>query len=355
MLKIELLKVYKSRHFSLEKRIKDNEISIKDIMKNNTITFDALVNPKHYKFEKANCYLCQSDQNDFFLIGEEDLTGKEGSFLYVKCKNCQLVFQNPRIHKDQIKSFYDSEYIAHRKKIDWGFLTPLYEWAMNKHDRDKDIIVSKYVNINSSSKVLDVGCAVGTFLLHLKKKYQCKVSGVDFKEDLNFAGKDLIDFHCGFFYDQNIPENSFDLVTMWHFLEHCYDPQKSLQMARKVVKKSGKVVIEVPRLDSLTYMLFKEKWPGVQAPQHTVIFDKKNIIKMAENNGFRVVDYLPYGAFPSYFYIFAGTYFKLIGKGLNLNRIIAPYFLGQLLLSPILFFEKKLNLSMQTIICEKID
>ena len=140
---------------------------------------------------------------------------------------------------------------------------------------------------------------------------------------------------------------------MWHFLEHDYDPIKTLEKAKEVLKDDGKLIIEVPRLDSFTFRLFGKKWPGVQAPQHTILFDKKKFVEMMEQNGFKVVKYRAWGAFPPYFYIFAGAYFKLIGKGLNLNKIIFPYFLGQLLLTPMLIFQKVLNLSMQTIVCEK--
>lgn len=312
-------------------------------------------NPDSYQFEKVTCYHCNADDYRFKLIGEDDLTGKEGNFQYVQCNNCGLVYQNPRIHIDQIKSFYDSEYIAHRKKTDWGILTPLYERAMNKHDRDKEKLVKKFVSLNSHTEVLDVGCAVGTFLLYLKQKNECRISGVDFKDDLVYPGFEQIEFFQGLFYDQKIAENRFDLITMWHFLEHCYDPNKSLQMAGKILKKEGKLIIEVPRYGSLTQKLFGSKWPGVQAPQHTALYTKKILKQMVEKNGLRIVKYLPYGAFPSYFYIFTGTYFRLFGKGLNLNRAIFPYFLGQLILSPILIFQKYLNLSMQTIVCEKTD
>lgn len=315
--------------------------------------FKTLFNPAHYEFEFVKCYGCGSENSKYFLTGNEDLTGKEGEFQYVKCQDCALVYQNPRVASSQIKTFYDSEYIAHRKKKDWGILTPLYERAMSKHDREKEKIVSNYVSLTPETKVLDVGCAVGTFLLHLKKNHGVQISGVDFKDDLDYPGFDQIDFHCGLFYEQNLPENHFDLVTLWHFLEHCYSPRESLEMAKKVVKPEGRVVIEVPRLDSLSYRLFQEKWPGVQAPQHTVLFDKKSFIRMAEEAGFEVVDYLPYGAFPPYFYLFAGGYFKLLGKGLDLNRIIAPYFAGQALLSPILAMQKKLNLAMQTVVLKK--
>jgi SAM-dependent methyltransferase len=312
-------------------------------------------NPEHYIFEKVHCYNCNADDYRFFLMGEDDLTGKEGNFQYVQCKNCELVYHNPRIHINQIKSFYDSEYIAHRKKKDWGILTPFYEWGMNKHDRDKEKIAGKFVDLNTDTEVLDVGCAVGTFLLYLKQKHGCKISGVDFKDDLEYPGFDQIEFYPGLFYEQNIDNKRFDLITMWHFLEHCYDPNRSLQLAGNILKKEGRLIIEVPRLDSLTFKIFGSRWPGVQAPQHTVLYSKKTLTQMVEKNGFRILKYIPYGAFPPYFYIFTGIYFKLFGKGLNLNRAIFPYFLGQILLTPLLIFQKHLNLSMQLIVCEKIE
>lgn len=310
-------------------------------------------NPSHYHFEEVSCYNCGSSKNTFFLMGEEDLTGKEGQFRYVKCDDCSLVYHNPRIHMDQIKEFYDGEYIAHRKKKDWGVLTPLYEWAMNKHDRDKEKIVKKHVELNDKTQIMDVGCAVGTFLLHLRKKHGSQISGVDFKEGLDFPDFDKIEFYEGLFYDQNPGVERYDAVTMWHFLEHCYDPNKSLQKAKEVLKPDGKLIIEVPRLDSLTFKIFGRKWPGVQAPQHTALYSKKTFVELMEKNGFVVEKYMPYGAFPPYFYLFAGAYFRLIGKNLNLNRIIFPYFTGQLLLTPVLLFQKYLNLSMQTVVCRK--
>jgi SAM-dependent methyltransferase len=312
-----------------------------------------LKNPERFQFEQVKCYSCGSSDCNEFLIGEDDLTGKEGLFLYVKCKACHLVYQNPRLNIEGIKEFYDSEYIAHRKKKNWGVLTPLFEWTMNKHDREKDKLVSKFVKVNENTELLDVGCAVGTFLLHMNKKHGCKIHGVDFKDGLSYPDFDKINFYEGLFYEQPIPEKSMDIVTMWHFFEHDYDPIRSLEMAKKVLKDGGKLIIEVPRLDSLTFRLYGKKWPGVQAPQHTVLFSKKKFIDMLEANGFKVETYMPYGAFPAYFYIFTGAYFKLLGKGLNLDKIIFPYFLGQLILTPVLLFSKVLNLSMQTVVCTK--
>ncbi len=86
--------------------------------------FAALENPARYRFEWVACYACGATECEPYLVGEEDLTGKDGRFQYVRCSKCGLCYQNPRIHIDQIHEFYDSEYIAHRKKKNWGILTP---------------------------------------------------------------------------------------------------------------------------------------------------------------------------------------------------------------------------------------
>jgi ubiquinone/menaquinone biosynthesis C-methylase UbiE len=309
---------------------------------------------KLYKLEKVNCYGCGQAKGKAFISGNDDLTGKPGRFKFVKCTSCGLVYQNPRIAIEGIKEFYDNEYIAHRKKSDWGVLTRFYNRAMEKHDREKDKIVRKAFLPGPNSKILDVGCAVGTFLSFMKNRYACSVSGVDFTDLAAQNTERGIDFSCGLFYETTFAEKSFDLVTMWHFLEHDYDPMRSLKKAYKVLKPGGYLIMEVPRLDSASFKLFQDRWPGLQAPQHTVLFDKQNFLKFAERTGFELIDYLARGAFPAYFYFFAGVLFKFKkGKGVNFNNVIYSYYAGQLLTKPIFMFEKNLNLAMQTIICRK--
>ena len=127
-----------------------------------------------------------------------------------------------------------------------------------------------------------------------------------------------------------------------------------LARCRDLLADDGRLVIEVPRLDSLSYRLYRARWPGLQAPQHTALHSRATLVAMAKKQGLVVEQYLPWGAFPAYFYLFAGLAFKLLrGRGLNLDRAILPYFLGQVLLAPVLLFERRLNLAMQTIICRR--
>jgi 2-polyprenyl-3-methyl-5-hydroxy-6-metoxy-1,4-benzoquinol methylase len=225
---------------------------------------------------------------------------------------------------------------------------------MNKLDADKDRIVSRYVTLDYTSTVLDVGCAVGTFLERLRERYDSSVVGLDFKDLSAHPSLRGVEFHRGLFYEALLASERFDLVTMWHFLEHDYDPMRSLRTARRVLKPGGTLVIEVPRLDSRTFGWFGDRWPGLQAPQHTVLLDKSHLLQMVRTAGLEVVDYLPYGAFPAYFYLFTGAVFRLLqGRGLPLDGSVLPYFVGQAVLSPVLLFERRLNLAMQTVICRR--
>lgn len=310
--------------------------------------------PDQADFEVVRCYYCGSDVSRPLVTAQDDLTGKPGAFQFVTCEQCGLSYQNPRLRIERIKDYYDDEYIAHRKKTAWGVLTPFYNRAMEKHDRQKEGIVRRYVDLKQGIKVLDAGCGAGTFLTRLAGRYGADTTGVDFKDLSLLPGFDQMDFRCGLFYEQDFADKRFDLITMWHFLEHDYDPMRTLRTARDLLQPDGRLVIEVPRLDCVSWQLYRERWPGLQAPQHTVLFNRSMLLKFVQQAGLEVVDYLPYGAFPSYFYLFTGLAFKFLkGRGLNLSRAIYPYFLGQLFLTPVLLFERRLNLAMQTVICRR--
>ena len=85
-------------------------------------------------FEEVACYYCGSTSSTFVLTAAEDLTGKPGTLRFVKCDHCGLMYQNPRVNIEDIELLRRRVY-AHRKKTDWGVLTPFYKWAMGKHDR----------------------------------------------------------------------------------------------------------------------------------------------------------------------------------------------------------------------------
>ena len=304
--------------------------------------------------EWVNCYACGADATEPFIQAEDDLTGKPGRFQFVRCRVCALVYQCPRIPSASIAQWYDDEYIAHRKKTDFGVFTGLYNWAMDRHDQRKLALVQRYLRLDAHSAVLDLGCGAGTFLAKVKAQTGASVTGVDFKDLTHLPSMRTIDFRCGRPQEQRFGAANFDLITLWHFLEHDYDPRQTLERARDWLKRDALMVIEVPRLDSVTFKLYRDRWPGLQAPQHTVLYTRDTLRSMVTRAGLEIVDWLPWGAFPAYFYLFAGAAFTVLkGKGLNLGRAVYPYFLGELALSPMLAFEKQLNLAMQTVVVRR--
>jgi SAM-dependent methyltransferase len=306
--------------------------------------------------EAVRCYLCGSADHSELLLAEDDLTGKAGRFRFVTCATCGLTFQNPRLTLARVAEYYDDSYIAHRKKRNWGVLTPIFNRAMAKLDADKERLVARYCPLTQVTSVLDVGCGSGSFLQRLRHQRGVQATGLDFKDLSSSPFLEGIVFHHGLFYDVDFRATKFDVVTMWHFLEHDYDPLRSLRTARDLLRPGGRLIVEVPRLDSRTFAWFGDRWPGLQAPQHTVLFDRAHLVSMVHGAGLEVVDYLPYGAFPAYFYLFTGAAFRLLrGRGLNLEAAMIPYFIGQLLLSPFLVFETRLNLAMQTIVCKRME
>jgi len=310
--------------------------------------------PPGSAFEAVGCLSCGGTRSTPFITGEDDLTGTPGRFTFVRCSDCALVYQSPRLTLDRIREYYDDEYIAHQPHRRWGLLAPLFRAAMGSLDRAKLRIVERYARLGAASRVLDVGCGSGSFLHRVRAQTGATIAGVDLVDLSSRPELRDAEFHHGLFYDQPIGSDRFDVVTMWHFLEHDYDPRRSLRQAWRALAPGGWLVVEVPRLDSLSFRIFGRRWPGLQAPQHTALYDHTRLSVMVGQAGFEVVDHLPYGAFPPYFYLFCGVAFTLLrGRGLNLNRAIYAYFAGQLLLLPLLPILPRLNFAMQTVVCRK--
>ena len=255
-------------------------------MTSTTLAFDSPVDAARPRsagpgsdFEAVACCGCGHAGSDPFITAEDDLTGRPGRFTFRRCRACGLVYQTPRLTLERVRDYYDDEYLAHRQRSDWGWMSPLFDWAMGSVDREKLRICGRYRALDASSAVLDVGCGGGTFLARARERHGAAGVGVDF---VDLAGRPAlrgVEFHCGLFYDQDVGTRRFDLVTMWHFLEHDYAPLRSLAAAGRALKDDGRLVIEVPRLDSLTFRLFGDRWPGLQAPQHTALYDRTALLR----------------------------------------------------------------------------
>lgn len=109
---------------------------------------------------------------------------------------------------------------------------------------------------------MDVGCGEGLFLQTAQKKnwhiWGTEISGFAAKHASKQLGTDI---YCGELSDGGFKEKGFDVVTMWHVLEHVKNPKQYLRTMRKIIKKNGVLIIAVPNVNNLlmqlAYLVFK--------------------------------------------------------------------------------------------------
>ena len=99
--------------------------------------------------ETVSCYLCGAGAHRWFSA-EDDLTGRPGRFQFVTARLRSGRTRTRDSTLDHVAGYYDDNYIAHRKKRDWGPLTPLFNQAMGKLDLDKERLVARYCPLTTS-------------------------------------------------------------------------------------------------------------------------------------------------------------------------------------------------------------
>lgn len=136
--------------------------------------------------------------------------------------------------------------------------------------------------------LLDVGAATG-FFLDLARQRGWKPCGVEPSKyaSLVASQKDLT-VHCGVLEEVNLPDTSFDVVTMWDVIEHVRDPAQLLKAACRVLRPAGTLALNTPDSRSLLARLLGLKWHLVVPPEHLVLFSQDSIRKLLESNGFKV-------------------------------------------------------------------
>lgn len=190
------------------------------------------------------CNLC--GQKDFKVI-EDD----ENPFRVLKCRQCGLVFVDPLPEPAVLAAHYNDIYYA-----DWMNIQKEHRLRMWRKRLGK---LEKY---RRQGRILDVGCAEGVFL-KLAKEHGWDVSGTEYSIYAAQYARDIlgIDIFCGDLFDAGYPDHSFDVVTMWHVLEHVADPKRYLYEIHRILKLSGLLVVAVPNVNDwvmqAAYRIFK--------------------------------------------------------------------------------------------------
>lgn len=233
------------------------------------------------------CPVCLS-KSFSYKIKSKDFCISNEEFNIVSCDSCGLWQTYPYPEKEKIEKYYISrDYISHSDKKE-GFLDIVYHLVRKYTIFQKIKLVKKYV---PRGTILDFGCGTGYFLENCKKNdfiaYGIEPSklarekaiskGLFVKETLNY------------FFEKKI---SFDVITLWHVLEHLYLPNEYINKFHQILKNKSYLIIALPNRNSYDCNYYKEYWAGYDVPRHLFHFTKKDIIQLTKDK-FNLIKILP--------------------------------------------------------------
>lgn len=207
-----------------------------------------------------------------------------GKYTLYKCKQCGLIFLNPMLTASELDKCYSETYYSYvnfMKKDKRSWFKKLY---------DKITLEKMYTpGLPRKAKILDIGCGSGKWLYDMKQKGYI-VSGCEVSETAAKTGKETagIDIFPGQLIDSNYKSKNFDYIRMHHSFEHIYNPNETLQEIKRILKDNGRLYIAVPNIDSWWGNIFKQYWYYLGAPIHVYNYSKNSLMKILEQNGFKV-------------------------------------------------------------------
>lgn len=231
------------------------------------------------------CPWCGSEKAQINLWLKDEFLSKE-DFHICECLNCGLSYTMPRPNKEKIGEYYKSEeYYSHQENKK-GFIPRLYESVKKVNMKHKYNLATQGLNVG---KMLDIGCGVGDFL-HTAEAHGWKCTGVEPSEDAKAIAKtktkaDIINSEDM----ENIPDASFDLITMWHVLEHVDDLKWQIEQLHRLTKTKGRIVIAVPNYKSYDAQYYKELWAAYDVPRHLSHFNKNVLTKIFKSKNLELV------------------------------------------------------------------
>ena len=241
----------------------------------------------HLLFEQraTACPMCSAQDLVRELTLQDYVLLKPGYFHMSRCQRCGHIFQNPRLNTRGLEFYYRDFYTGA------GEATVQHHLAsMSGYYQARARMIRGH---HKPRRWLDVGAGYGHFsqaaagLWKETKFHVIDVSeSIKRAEDSGWAERAYI----GTFLDV-VPQlgETYDVVSMFHYLEHTPDPLAELRAAAAIVEPGGFLMIEVPDPDSVGRQLMGRWWPSWFSPQHLHFFPSRNMGTYLRNVGFEPI------------------------------------------------------------------
>lgn len=218
-------------------------------------------------------------QKDNFPFNVKDylVSGEEFSLVFDPEKEMLKTHPQPKIQ--ELSKYYESnEYISHTDSKK-GLVSFLYQIIKRRALQSKVSLIS---SLNRGEKnLLDIGAGTGDFLKEAKEN-NWNAFGVE----PNKNARDLA-LKKGIELKENIDDykgQTFDVITLWHVLEHLPNLDEATQNIEKLLKPNGVLIIAVPNYNSFDAAYYKNHWAAFDAPRHLWHFSRNSMKKIFSKN-----------------------------------------------------------------------
>jgi 2-polyprenyl-3-methyl-5-hydroxy-6-metoxy-1,4-benzoquinol methylase len=218
----------------------------------------------------------------------KDYTVSKETFGLYRDEKYDMLITFPKPNLIDLPNYYESEdYISHSDKKS-GLFSMVYQLVRSFTLKNKLKIIQEFQPEKGS--LLDIGAGTGHFL-NLAQKNAWKVTGIEPND-----GARKVAVEKGISFAENIQaleKNSFDVITLWHVLEHVPDLDEQIIQLKRVLKPNGTIIIAVPNFRSFDAKYYKRFWAGFDVPRHLWHFSKKSIKVLFQEKNMKVVEMLP--------------------------------------------------------------
>ena len=235
----------------------------------------------------TKCPLCSGEHFNN-VIQSKDFTVTGEDFNIVSCETCGFKFTNPRPLAADMGHYYESkDYVSHTNQAN-SIINTIYKIARKFTLGWKYNLIKKQ---EGAKTILDYGCGTGEFINFCKNK-GWQIQGIEPNSKARQQATNLNNQGIKSSLSQ-IDNAAFQVITMWHVLEHIPDLKETFTALKKMLTPDGFMLIAVPNCNSHDAQLFKEDWAAYDLPRHLYHFTQKSMQKMMTNHGMDVVTVIP--------------------------------------------------------------
>ncbi|MBK9328493.1 MAG: class I SAM-dependent methyltransferase [Sphingobacteriales bacterium] len=214
-------------------------------------------------------------------------------FNIVQCTSCGFIFTNPRPDVEEIGKYYSYDtYISHTSHKR-GLVESVYRLARNYMKGKKLRLIQDIVGKRDGFSLLDFGCGTGDFLGYVKQQ-QIVAEGVEPEAQAREVAKNInkVDTYS-IEQSETIEKGKFDVITLWHVLEHIHELHLQIDYFNQWLKPNGKLIIAVPNIESYDAKKYGRYWDAIDVPRHIYHYSPKNIRQIVGQHQFRFLQQYP--------------------------------------------------------------